>query len=342
MLNASKLGCYILPGPALDPTQGIPQAIEAEKLGLGSVWLSELQGPMKDAATICAYVGHSTSVIDVGTSVTHFTTRHPMVLASWGATMQVLTGGRFVIGFGRSAAERWRSWGVPVSTTESMEDYAGILRRLWSHETVSYDGPAGRYPSLSLGEFPDVDPPSLLIAAIGPRTLELAGRAFDGVLLHPFLTPQAVNHSQTIVRDAAISSGRDPAEVTVYAQVVTAPDMSDDEVDAVVRARAAAYFAYPGFGELIVRANGWDPGPLETFRTAVNEEQLKVQGRTALIAPSRVLPADWFSSGSAIGSAKGCGTRLHDFIEAGADEIIIHGVTPANLGRTVEAFSAKG
>ena len=70
-----------------------------------------------------------------------------MVLASMGQTMQALTGGRFMLGFGRSAAWRWRAYGVPAPTNASLADSAGILRRLWAGQTVSYDGPAGSFPS---------------------------------------------------------------------------------------------------------------------------------------------------------------------------------------------------
>src|SRR5271155_298791 len=244
--DPSLLGTYVLPGPATDPLAGLGQTTEAERLGLGSIWLSELQGPLKDAGAICGYMGHSTSRITVGTSVTHFGTRHPMVLASWAATMQVLTGGRFALGFGRSVPSRWVDWGLPVPTISAMEDFASILRSLWAHETVSYDGPAGRFPKLEFEAAPDFDPPPLLLAAIGPKTLELVGRAFDGVLLHPFLNVEAVARSRDIVREAAEKAGRDPDAVTIYHQVVTAPDMGPEEIDLVVRARATAYFSHPG------------------------------------------------------------------------------------------------
>src|SRR5688572_18420950 len=112
--TANLLGAYVLPGPEMNPLPGLKQTTEAERIGLGSVWLSELQGPVKDAGAILGYMGAMTSTIGVGTSITHFGTRHPMVLASWGLTMQVMTGGRFLFGFGRSTPSRWKSWGIPV------------------------------------------------------------------------------------------------------------------------------------------------------------------------------------------------------------------------------------
>lgn len=340
------LGAYVLPGPETNPLPGLQQSKEAERIGLGSVWLSELQGPVKDAGAILGYMGAKTSTIDVGTSITHFGTRHPMVLASWGLTMQVMTGGRFRFGFGRSTPSRWKDWGVPIPTVASMEDYAHILRRLWAHERiVDHDGPAGRFPNLDFDDFPDIAPPPLLLAAIGPRTLALAGRAFDGVLLHPFLTPDAVARSRAIVREAAETAGRDPDKVTIYHQLVMAPDMTPQQEDKAVHARIAAYMSYPGFGEPILEMNGWDAADLVPFRAAVADAVARnkaagspLKGRDVLIEPSRKIPPQWLRDSAGLGAAADCASMLHRYLDAGADQIVVHGVTPDALESTVSAF----
>ena len=74
-------------------------------------------------------------------------------------------------------------------------------------EKVRYDGPAGAYPSLRLNDLPDQLVPPLVFAAIGSNGLELAGRHFDGVLLHPFLTTTAVRRSVELVRGAERAAG---------------------------------------------------------------------------------------------------------------------------------------
>jgi 5,10-methylenetetrahydromethanopterin reductase len=351
--DAGVLGTYILPGPAVDPVPGIEQIRAAENMGLGSVWISELQGPNKDAGTMCGYMGALTQRITIGTSITHFGTRHPMVVASWGATMQALTGGRFVLGFGRSVAYRWSNYGVPVPNIPAMEDHVDILRRLWSGETVSYEGPAGRYPNLNLGEsipggvFPEVTPPPLMLAAVGPKTLELAGRCFDGVFLHGFLTTEATEHSRSIVRDAAERAGRDPASVAVYTELVCTPDFSDEEVELVVGARLTHYASTPGYGEMLCTANDWDPAPLGVLREAVTKAIADndaagrpLSNRELYIAPSRVLPEYWKVDGAAMGTAQGVANRLHGYLDAGADRVRVHGVTPDRLEPTVKAFES--
>jgi 5,10-methylenetetrahydromethanopterin reductase len=353
--DASVLGTYILPGPAVDPVPGLDQIRAAERIGLGSVWISELQGPNKDAGAICGYMGALTSRITLGTSITHFGTRHPMVMASWGATMQSLTGGRFVLGFGRSVAYRWVAYGIPVPNIPAMADHVDILRRLWRGETVSYDGPAGRYPSLNLGEsipgggFPEIAPPPLMLAAVGPKTLELAGRSFDGVFLHGFLTTEATERSRAIVRDAAERAGRDPDSVAVYSELVCTPDFTDEEVELVVGARLTHYASTPNYGEMLCTANGWDPAPLDALRAAVataiadnDAAGRPLSNRELYMVPSRQLPEHWKVDGAAMGTARDVANRLHDYLDRGADRVRVHGVTPDRLEPTVKAFeSAK-
>ena len=233
------LGCYVLPGGVTDPPVGLEQARAAEQLGLGTVWIGE-RYDTKDLPSLAGAIGQVTERVDVGAAVTHPGLRHPMVLASMGQTLQSLTGGRFRLGLGRSAAWRWRQYGAPVPTLASLGDTADVLRRLWRGETVSYRGPAGDFPELRLAQRADVAPRPLLLAAIGPATLALAGRGFDGVLLHPFLTPDGVRHSIGVVRDAAAAAGRDPASLRCIAAVVVAPDRSPaDAALAVARAPRA-------------------------------------------------------------------------------------------------------
>jgi 5,10-methylenetetrahydromethanopterin reductase len=349
MGDSSRLGVYVLPGPAMDATVAVTETESAERLGLGSAWESEIQSAVKDAGAILGYMGHATSRIRIGTSITHFTIRNPFVLASWGATMQMLTGGRFEFGFGRSSKGLFYKTGTRPPTVAAMEDYASILRRLWAGEAVQYEGPAGSFPQVSLGEMPEgVQPPPLLIAAVGPRTLDLAGRVFDGVFLHPFLTTEAVARSAKTVRDAAEKAGRDPGAVQVYHQLVLAPDMADEQVDEVVGARLAAYLSIPGVENMIPDANGWDVAELEPFRKQVAESLAANQragsplkGRAVLVEPGRLIPKHWTEATSGSGSPAECAKALDRYFEAGADQIIIHGVTADHLDATIAAFTAN-
>ena len=74
-----------------------------------------------------------------------------MVTAGYAHTMQSLTGGRFVLGLGRGIARMQDAFGLDRITTAQMEDFAGIMRRLFRGEVIiGHDGPAGEYPVLHL------------------------------------------------------------------------------------------------------------------------------------------------------------------------------------------------
>lgn len=331
-----RLGAYIVPGRVSDPRPAIGQARSAEALGLGTVWIGERFGT-KDAAVLASAVGQATSTLRVGTAITQFMTRHHLALASSAMTLQALTGGRFILGVGRSVRPLWKSLGLPVMNNAILADSVELFRRLCRGERVDYDGPAGRLNRLRLGDLPEAEPPPVVLAAIGPKTLELAGHHFDGAILHPFLTPAAVARSAERVKRAAEAAGRDPASIKVYATVVVAPDLSAAEEDAVVAARAVTYFQIPGFGELLVRANEWDVADLEKLRSHPKLASLRgaadnVFTRSELADVGRSLPTEWLRSAAVAGGAAECATRLDDFLDAGADELILHGSTPELLG----------
>ena len=69
--------------------------------------------------------------------------------------MHRLTGGRFTLGLGRGIAPMFDAYGIPRVTTAQLEDFVGLLRRLFHGEViVGHDGPAGRYPVLRLDPNP--------------------------------------------------------------------------------------------------------------------------------------------------------------------------------------------
>jgi len=343
---APPIGAIILPGRVPDPRPGVEQAVVAERIGLGAVWLAERQGT-KHFAAIAGAIAQTTSHVRIGCGATNFQIRHPMQLASLAMTLQALSGGRFVLTVGRGLPYFCRRMGSPDSTAEYMRDHAMILRRLWAGQEVSYRGPAGIYPALRLIDIPDVPPPPLMLAAIGPRSLDLAGRFFDGVLLHTMLTTEAVRRSTEIVRNAAADAGRNPMSVRIHASVIVAPDLPEKEEDAIVRGRAITYFQIPRYGELLVQANEWNPGILERIRAHPQLSSLgseladQIFLRSELIEPGRLLPKEWLTQGAAVGSASYCANRLTEYLHSGADELVINGTPPQLLATTTAAFQQR-
>lgn len=343
--RADRLGAYLLPGRSNEPLRAIEQAVAGEQAGLGSVWLSERFGT-KDVATVGGALAQATERVTLGAAVTHFQTRHPLALASLGITMQALSQERFVLGVGRSIPVLWKAWGLPPATNQVLIDGVDLLRSLWRGERVRYDGPLGTYPSLQLVDLPAVAPPPVLLAAIGPVSLRMAGEHFDGAILHPFLTPQAQQRAVDAIRDGARDGGRDPGAVRVVATVVCAPDQSQEETDMRLRARLVTYLNSPGLAESLVKANGWDLSVLDDVAAHPLIAPLGrrpadgVLDHAQLVEVSRVVPEHWFEQAAAAGTAAEVAARLAEHLDAGADDIIIHGSPPDLLGPTVAAVSA--
>ena len=172
------------------------------------------------------------------------------------------------------------------------------------------------------------------------------------MLLHPFVSPTGVANSTKIVRDAAEKAGRDPLSVRIYHNIIVAPDLPKDEEDAVVRGRAITYFELPGFGDLIVEINEWDKSVLDQIRAhpkiaALNGKPAdQAYTRAELVDVGQLLPQHWIDEGAAVGTAAHCADQLMAYLDAGADEILLHGAGPKDMGPlTTElkrALAARG
>jgi 5,10-methylenetetrahydromethanopterin reductase len=343
-MTLDRLGCYVMPGASTDPVAGLAEAAAAERLGLGSVWVSE-RWAAKELGSLAGALAVATERVRIIAGITHFGTRHPVALAGLATTTQALSGGRFVLGLGRSLADLWPMLGLPSPTVQLMEDHAQILRDIWAGKTVSYSGPAGVFPRLFASDQPDVRRPPLLLAAIGPKTLALAGRVFDGVILHPFLTPAAVTLSRGIVRAAAIEADRDPDAVRVYGEIVVAPELDDDATDRIVAARALTYFDMRGLAAALFTVNGWDMQVLEKIRSHSHMKRVSTFADFDLTIEERIevvhdtVPGDWLRETSGSGDAADIAGRLRTYLDAGIDELVLHGAKATELASVVTAFA---
>ncbi|MFC3243530.1 TIGR03857 family LLM class F420-dependent oxidoreductase [Gordonia humi] len=320
--QVAAFGGYTLPGRVSDPRVAIGQAEAAERLGLGTLWLSERWGT-KDFGVLSGAIGQATDSIKIASGITHFQSRHPAMLASMAMTAQAMTNGRIMIGIGRSVDAMWKAVGLPPPTNASIIDSVELFRKLCAGEKVRYDGPAGTYPSLRLADVPDQPVPPLVFAAIGPKGLGIAGRHFDGVLLHPFLTPAAVSESVKTVRAAEREAGRPTGSVKVYATVVVAPDLPPEKEIAVVGARAVTYYQIPTFGEQLAKVNGWSVDDLERLRSHPHLKDVRgaadsVRTRDELIDVASALTTEWITSASAVGSPADCQGDVRPLLRRGS------------------------
>src|ERR1700722_14079352 len=116
-----RLGAYVLPGAARDPASGIEQARATERMGLGTTWIGE-RYDTKDLGALAGALSQVTGRVEVAAGIPRPYLRPPMGLASMGQALQALTGGRFLLGFGRSASWRWAAHGQPSPPLAPLED----------------------------------------------------------------------------------------------------------------------------------------------------------------------------------------------------------------------------
>jgi len=339
-LQLNELGFYTLAGAPESPRDMLGELETAERVGLGSAFISE-RFNIKEAVTLSGAAGAVTTRLGLATAATNHNTRHPIVTAAYGTTMHRLTGGRFTLGFGRGIDAMFGAFGIPKITTAQLEDTAGLLRRLFHGEVImGHDGPAGKYPVLALDPSFSEDIP-LGLVAFGPNTLALAGRAFDMVVLHTFFTDETVERCVGDVRRAAEAAGRDPASVRVWSCYATI----HDGIDPALRlkktvGRLATYLQ--GYGDLLVRTNNWDPAVLARFRAdevvAGFRGALDAKADTATLEHvATLLPDEWLEP-AATGSPERCAARVLRQFDLGCDGVIMHGATPNELLPVIEAY----
>jgi probable F420-dependent oxidoreductase len=335
------LGFYVLAGQARSTRDALVEVADGERMGLGTAFVSE-RYDKKEAAVLSGALGAVTGRIRIHVAATNHNTRHLMVTAGIARTMQSLTGGRFVLGLGRGIAPLQDAYGIPRITTAQMEDAAGLLRRLFRGEVIfGHDGPAGRFPVLHLQRDLDEHLP-LGLVAFGPGSLALGGRIFDEVVLHTYFTDATTRRCVEAVRAGAERAGRDPASVKVWACLATIADHLPAE-DRLLKSVGRLGTYLQGYGDLLVRTNGWDPAVLARF--LADPVVASVPGLDAaatvdqLAHAATLIPDEWLAA-SATGTAEQCAGAVRHQLDLGCDGVILHGCTPAELEPVVGAYRA--
>jgi F420-dependent oxidoreductase-like protein len=177
--------------PGTSPLEPIALAQEAERLGYDSAWASEAWGT--DCVTVLSWLGATTTTIKLGSAIMQIPGRTPANTAMTAATLDLLSGGRFLLGLGTSGprvVEGWHGqpWGKPLpKTREYVEIVRAALRReVLEHHGEHYDIPlqngTGLGKPLKLMARPLRADIPIYLAAISPKAVEQACEIADGWL----------------------------------------------------------------------------------------------------------------------------------------------------------------
>lgn len=335
-----ELSCYLLPGHTTSPADAIEEARTAEELGLGKVWLSE-RFDVKDAGVICSAALASTRHIHVATAATNVHTRHPLVLATMCSSLHYLSGGRFELGVSRGVTIRNQLMGLENVSNKGLIESLQVLRSLWAGKSViDHKGDLGNLPYLNMGKWMDARIPVHFVG-FGPASLRFAGEHFDGVHLHTFITPHGLRRAKELVQTGVEKAGRDPDQVQLYSVLATACNPSREQYLRKIIARMATYMQAPGYAELLVQLNEWDPEILTAFRASPIVSSMpggidSVATLEQLEEISELIPSEWLHA--AVGSPEECAQSWRNELSNGANGIVIHGSTPSEFKPVLAAY----
>src|SRR5919198_1826494 len=177
--------------PGTNPTELVALAQEAERLGYDSAWAAEAWGT--DAVSVLAWLAAVTDRIKIGSAIMQIPARTPAATAMTAATLDMLSGGRFLLGLGTSGpqvVEGWHGeeWGKPLAKTR---EYVSIVRAVLRRERLEHHGEhydipvqggAGPGKPLRLVARPLRASIPIYLAAISPKAVEQAFEIADGWL----------------------------------------------------------------------------------------------------------------------------------------------------------------
>jgi len=203
-------------------------ATRADELGLDSVWVHDhvfnvghvLQRigdkPYYEPLTLLSYVAARTSRVTLGTSVLVLPYHNPIRLAKVAATLDVLSGGRLVLGVGVGAIDNeMEAMGTPYKERGAFTDEAiDVMRVLWKDEDPRFTGTYSRFAGMKFSPKPTQKPIPIVIGGISPAAIRRAARAGDGWQPLGF-SPEALAEGIATLRAEARACGRDAAKIPV-------------------------------------------------------------------------------------------------------------------------------
>lgn len=231
-----------LSGGAGSVDRMVEQAERAEREGFTSLWYAGAIGG--DPLPAMALAGRATSTIELGTSVLQTYTCHPVLQANRAAAVVAAMGRRgFTLGVGpshRPAIEG--AYGLSYDHPgRHTEEYVTVLTALLRGEAVDFDGVDLRVHAGGRVVQPD-EPVPVLVAALGPRLLRVAGSLADGTVLWMANARAVETHVAPRIHAAAETAGRPAPRIVTGLPVAVHEDVDE--------ARQAAAQLFAPYGEL--------------------------------------------------------------------------------------------
>ncbi len=235
---------------------------EIEEQGYDRLWLTDSSLHARYVYSYLTLASTWTSRLGLGTAVTNPLTRHPALTTIAASTLDIVSKGRFTLGIG--AGDRpLLSLGMQPAPVAVVERAISDMRRLWAGETVTDEGPAFTFDDAHL-RFPSSAGIPVYVSASGPKTLQMAGRVADGVILLAGLHPDVVRWAIDQIDEGVAQSGRESRpHIAVFAYGM----VSDDAQASLAAARTIAAW-FPQTVPKLCEVAGLDPALVAAVRDA--------------------------------------------------------------------------
>lgn len=279
-----------------------------EQDGVDQLWVIEdcfYTAGISLAATALA----RTERLTVGLGILPAVARNPAITAMELATLANLAPGRLLAGIGHGVQEWMEQMGErTASPLTTLEEVFAVVGPLLRGETISFEGREVTMSDVTLDAPPRIAPP-LLAGVRGPKSLALAGRIADGVVLAEGAGPTYV--AQSIAHAGAV----DPFRVSVF----TALCVMDDAKDArrIMAPFVCGMLANPG------------PAPLAHPHIGEIQERFAARGEDGIAD----MPAEWWVELGAIGSFDDAVTHVEALADAGANDVALFAGPKVDLVR---------
>jgi 5,10-methylenetetrahydromethanopterin reductase len=239
MLIGAGVGSF--GGGGADVLSIVQQAVDSENDGLDAVWFNHILST--DSLIAVALVGQKTKRIELVTGVVPVYSREPLLMAQQALTVQVASQGRLSLGIGLAHPET-----APLAWNHSydrpahfMEEYLAVLQPLLEKKAVEFSG--DMITTQGVLGFPDVPAPKVLLAALGPIMLRMAGEQTDGTLLWVTGPKTIRGHVAPKITEAAKAAGRPSPRISAALPIC----ITDDSASA----REAASNLFSRYGRLV-------------------------------------------------------------------------------------------
>jgi F420-dependent oxidoreductase-like protein len=325
-----KLGVHIgYWGLGLSSEDQLNIVQESERLGYDSVWAAEAYG--SDTATVLGWLAGQTTKIRLGSGIFQMPGRSAAMTAMTAATIDQISNGRMICGIGSSGpqvAEGWHGQRFAKQLQRTRE-YVAVVRMALRRERVEYHGetlelplPDGPGKALKLTISPVQERIPILLAAIGPKAVSLAGEIADG-WLPAFFSPDHGDALLAPLREGADRAGRSLDEVEVCPTVNLLVTEDIQAARDAIRPLLALYIGGMGsrdtnFYARLVASFGFE-------EEARRVQDLYLEGHRDEAAAA--LPDALIDGVSLIGPRDVVRERLAHFREAGVDTLILSAVT---------------